>query len=79
VIHPVSIEGFLAEVEPGTRFELENLPVGDGSTWQASHFSMRSNAKVFHVFARESSEDDTYTDYSPVNGSAENSGQTSNP
>jgi hypothetical protein len=78
VIHPVSIEGFLAEVEPGTRFELENIPVGDGSTWQPSHFSMRSNAKVFHLFTRESSEDDTYTDYKPVN-TAENGGQTSKP
>jgi hypothetical protein len=72
VIHPVSIAGFLAEVEPGTRFELENLPVGDGSTWQPSHFSMRSNAKVFHLFTRESSEDDTYSDYRPVSTSSAN-------
>jgi hypothetical protein len=75
VIHPVSIEGFLAEVEPGTRFELDNMPVGDGSTWQASHFSMRSNARVFHLFARESSEDDAYSDYKPVSGSPENTAQ----
>jgi hypothetical protein len=75
VIHPVSIEGFLAEVEPGTRFELDNMPVGNGSTWQAAHFSMRSNARVFHLFARESSEDDTYSDYKPANGSPENSAQ----
>src|SRR5579884_2753701 len=27
VISPVSIEGFLARVEPGTRFELEKMPV----------------------------------------------------
>jgi hypothetical protein len=78
VIHPVSIEGFLAEVEPGTRFELENLPVGDGSTWQASHFAMRSNAKIFHLFTRESSEDDTYTDYKPVSA-GQNSAQAQPP
>ena len=30
VIHPVSIEGFLARVEPGTRFELENTQVAEG-------------------------------------------------
>lgn len=30
VIHPVSIMGFLARVEPGTRFELKNASVGDG-------------------------------------------------
>lgn len=29
VIRPVSIEGFLARVEPGTRFELEKMPVAD--------------------------------------------------
>jgi hypothetical protein len=27
VMHPVSIEGFLAKVEPGTHFELEKEPV----------------------------------------------------
>jgi hypothetical protein len=75
VIHPVSIEGFLAEVEPGTRFELDNMPVGDGATWQASHFSMRSNARVFHLFAHESSEDDTYSDYKPAGAPPENTAQ----
>ena len=80
VIHPVSIEGFLAEVEPGTQFELENQPVGDGSRWLASHFAMKSNARVLHFFTRESSEDETYTDYQPVNGgSAVKSAQVSRP
>ena len=79
VIHPVSIEGFLAEVEPGTQFLLENAPVGDGSTWQASHFSMKSNARVLHVFPRESSEDDTYSNYQPISASAEKDQQTSRP
>jgi hypothetical protein len=62
VIHPVSIEGFLAEVEPGTQFKLEKSPV-DGGVWQVSHFSMKSQAKVLHLFSRASSEDDTYFDY----------------
>ncbi len=79
VIHPVSIEGFLAEVEPGTQFELENGPVGDGSTWLASHFAMKSNAKIFHIFARESTDDETYTDYQPVTAAAEKNEQTSRP
>lgn len=69
VIRPVSIEGFLAEVQPGTRFELENRPVGDGKIWQPSHFSMRSNAKVFFLFERQSQEDDSYSDYRPANSS----------
>ncbi len=63
VIHPVSIEGFLARVEPGTRFELEKAPIGDGNIWQPSHFSMRSNARILGVFNKNSQEDDTYWDY----------------
>ena len=62
VIHPVSIDGFLAEVEPGTQFELEKSPV-DGGVWQVTHFAMKSQAKVLHLFNRASSEDDTYFDY----------------
>lgn len=65
VIHPVSIEGFLAQVEPGTRFELEKSPVV-GGTWQPSHFSMQSHAKVLFLFNRSSSQDNTYFDYRPV-------------
>jgi hypothetical protein len=62
VMHPVRIEGFLAEVEPGTRFELENRPV-TSDIWLASHFSMRSNAKVMLLFHRKAAEDDTYFNY----------------
>jgi hypothetical protein len=79
VIHPVSIEGFLAEVEPGTQFELEQGPVGDGSIWQPLHFSMRSNARVFHLFPRESNDDETYTDYAPVTTAKDKSAQSSRP
>ena len=62
VIHPVSIEGFLAQVEPGTQFELEKTPVGNG-IWMPSHFSMRSHAKVLYMFNRASHEDDTFSNY----------------
>lgn len=62
VIRPVSIEGFLAQVQPGTRFEIEKSPVGNG-IWQISHFSMKSSARILRVFPRSSSEDDTYSDY----------------
>lgn len=67
VIHPVSIEGFLAQVEPGTHFELENEPIGHGDVWQASHFAMRSQAKVLFLINRSSQADETYFDYQPVN------------
>jgi hypothetical protein len=65
VIHPVSIEGFLAQVEPGTEFELEKMPVADG-IWMPRHFSMRSHARVLHMFTRDSQEDETYSDYKKV-------------
>lgn len=65
VTRPVSIEGFLAEVEPGTRFELEKRPVG-GGIWLPTHFAMASYAKVLHLFSRTSEENDTYSDYKRV-------------
>src|SRR5579862_3138974 len=64
VIHPVSIEGFIARVEPGTRFELEKTPVADG-VWLSKHFSMRSRAKILFVFGKDGTEDQTYFDYHP--------------
>jgi hypothetical protein len=65
VIRPVSIEGFLAEVEPGTQFELEKMPVADG-IWLPKHFSMKSHAKVLYVFHHSSSDDETYSDYKRI-------------
>jgi hypothetical protein len=62
VIRPVSIEGFLARVEPGTRFELEKMQVAD-DIWLPSHFSMKSQARVLFFFTRKSEEDETYYDY----------------
>ncbi|MGA8030170.1 MAG: hypothetical protein WB992_23745 [Bryobacteraceae bacterium] len=69
VIRPVSIEGFLAQVEPGTRFELENSPVGNG-VWQTTHFSMKSNAKVLHMFSHNSQDDETYFGFQPNGGAS---------
>ena len=62
VIRPVSIAGFLAEVEPGTYFELEKEPVSQG-IWLTRHFEMRSTAKVLGFFHRRSAADETYSDY----------------
>jgi hypothetical protein len=67
VIHPVSIGGFLARVDPGTRFELEKAPVGNG-IWLPSHFAMKSDAKVLHMFSHASQEDETYFDYQRISG-----------
>ncbi len=62
VIHPVSIQGFLARVNPGTRFELEKMPVS-GDIWLPKHFAMKARAKILGIFSHNSQEDDTYWDY----------------
>jgi hypothetical protein len=62
VVRPVSIEGFLAKVEPGTRFELEKKPVADG-VWLPTHFAMESRARILNVIHHHREEDDTFFDY----------------
>ena len=62
VIRPASIEGFLAQVQPGTRFELDKKPVGN-DVWVPSHFAMSSQAKVLYLINHSSSDDETYFDY----------------
>jgi hypothetical protein len=62
VVRPVSIGGFLAQVEPGTHFELQKMPVGDG-VWLPRHFAMKSQAKVLFLFTRKSQADETYFQY----------------
>lgn len=62
VIHPVSIEGFLARVEPGTEFELEKRPVS-GGIWLPSHFFVRSKAEVLSFIGHKTHDDETYFNY----------------
>jgi len=62
VIHPVAIEGFVAQVEPGTRFELEKAPV-EGDIWLTTHYSMKASAKVLFLVPHHSQENDTYSNY----------------
>jgi hypothetical protein len=62
VLHPVSIEGFLATVEPGTEFEVEQQPVAEG-IWLPTHFAIHSRSAILHLFHRQNSEDHTYFDY----------------
>jgi hypothetical protein len=64
VVKPVSIVGFLARVEPGTRFELEVGPV-TADTWLARHFAMQSRAKIAFLFNKSSQTDETYFGYKP--------------
>lgn len=69
VTRPVRIEGFLAEVEPGTQFELEKVPVAP-DIWVATHFAMKSNARVMMVFPHRSQQDITYSSYHRGNEAA---------
>jgi hypothetical protein len=62
VVHPVSIEGFLARVDPGTRFELEREPVAPG-VWLPKHFSMSARTKILFVFSYRTQEEDWYSAY----------------
>jgi hypothetical protein len=62
VVHPVSIAGFVATVEPGTRFILNKMPV-TANVWLASHFSMTEKAELFSFIAHNKHEDVTYFNY----------------
>lgn len=62
VMRPVSIEGFLAQVEPGTKFELEKTPVNK-DIWLPKHYAMRASAKVLFIVPHHSHEDETYFNY----------------
>jgi hypothetical protein len=61
VINPVEFGIFVAKVKPGTKFELEQAPVGD--VWLPKHFSESVNASVFGVYGLHSSEDEEYSEY----------------
>ena len=65
VVHPVSIAGFAARVEPGTEFQLEKMPVTHG-IWLPRHFAMKAHARVLFFFHHHDQEDDTFFDYTPV-------------
>lgn len=62
VIHPVSIAGFLARVEPGTQFDLEKMPI-EGEIWLPKHFGMKSRTTVLLLFHRNSEVEENYFDY----------------
>jgi hypothetical protein len=65
VVRPVSIEGFLARIEPGTHFELDQIRIAEG-LWLPSRFLMESRAKIFLLFSRSNKEEETYSGYRRV-------------
>jgi hypothetical protein len=76
VTHPVSIASFLAQVEPGTHFELEKEPVAPG-IWLPSHFSMRARSRILFLIPHWGQEDDTYFDCHKAGTGSETSDQRS--
>jgi len=62
VVRPVSIEGFLARVERGTRFQLNQAPI-EPDVWFPTYFSMKSRAKIFFLIPHNDEEEDRYFDY----------------
>jgi len=63
VFRPVAFGLFIAHVEPGTEFTLEQQPV-QGTLWLPSHFSMHVKARVLRFWSHNSNDDETYWDYS---------------
>ena len=62
VTRPVRIEGFIAEVEPGTQFEVEKAPIS-ADIWLPTHFVMKSRAKILCFVDYNTEEDESYFDY----------------
>jgi hypothetical protein len=62
VTRPVSFYGFLANVGPGTQFDLEQEPVAAG-LWMPRHFSTRVYALALGFINQNSTDDRTYRDY----------------
>jgi hypothetical protein len=65
VVRPVSIEGFLARIEPGTHFELDQIRIAEG-LWLPSRFLMETHARIFLLFSRSNKEEETYSGYRRV-------------
>ncbi len=59
---PVYIQGFLARVDPGTKFVLDKEPVGGGN-WVPTRFEMQVNSKILGFISHNSSEQDTFSQY----------------
>ncbi len=61
VFRPVAFGLFVAHVEPGTEFTLEETPVA-GNIWLPSHFAVQVKANVL-FWSRNSTDSETYMNY----------------
>jgi len=65
VIKPVSFYGFLAKVEPGTRFVLEQAPVRSG-LWLPVRFIEVVQARALGIINEDSNHEESYSRYRPM-------------
>jgi hypothetical protein len=65
VITPISLYGFLAKVEPGTSFTLEQAPVTN-RVWFPIRFRQQVSAKALGIINKHDLDEETYTDYKPM-------------
>jgi len=63
VIHPVNFGWFIAKVDPGTRFEFEQAPVGSSGIWLPKAFVQVVNSKILGLITYRTREEELYTDY----------------
>ncbi len=63
VTEPVSFGFFIAKVNPGTRFELEQAKFG--GFWLPQHFSQTVRASVLGLYGFRSQDETFYSDYRP--------------
>ena len=61
VTKPVQFALFIAKVKPGTRFELDQAPVGD--VWLPKSFTESVNATVLGFYGMHSTDEEHYSDY----------------
>ncbi len=64
VFEPVSFGFFIAKVNPGTRFELEQEPFEN--YWLPKHFIETVNASVFGFYGHRTKEETFYSNYRPT-------------
>ncbi len=67
VFRPVAFGLFIARVQPGTEFTLEQGPVA-GGIWLPTHFDQEVRARVFFFWAHNLSDDETYWGYQRTGG-----------
>lgn len=62
VFKPVAFGLFIAHVEPGTEFVLEEAPVEGGAVWEPSYFETRVNATIL-FWSHKTLDTETYSNY----------------